>query len=63
MYVCMHVCMHDSCAELSSCSSGNKCLLKVALYSAQLEKYSKAISIYEEVIFLCAMFSVKYITE
>jgi len=30
-------------------SSGNKCLLKVALYSAQLEKYSKAISIYEEV--------------
>eukprot|EP00794_Sanderia_malayensis_P019949 gene19949-21903_t len=32
-----------------STSSGNKCLLKVALYSAQLENYPKAISIYEEV--------------
>ncbi len=31
------------------CSSGNKCLLKVALYSAQLENYAKAIAIYEEV--------------
>eukprot|EP00795_Rhopilema_esculentum_P002694 gene2694-904_t len=32
-----------------SSSSGNKCLLKVALYSAQLENFAKAISIYEEV--------------
>ncbi|XP_076168347.1 alpha-soluble NSF attachment protein [Ptiloglossa arizonensis] len=30
-------------------SSANKCLLKVALYAAQLENYEKAIQIYEEV--------------
>lgn len=30
-------------------SSANKCLLKVAQYAAQLEKYDKAIEIYEEV--------------
>ncbi|KAF5304508.1 hypothetical protein FQR65_LT07935 [Abscondita terminalis] len=30
-------------------SSANKCLLKVALYSAQLENYQKAIAIYEQV--------------
>lgn len=30
-------------------SSANKCLLKVAQYAAQLEKYEKAIQIYEEV--------------
>ncbi|KAK7580499.1 hypothetical protein V9T40_001128 [Parthenolecanium corni] len=30
-------------------ASANKCLLKVAQYSAQLENYSKAIEIYEEI--------------
>lgn len=30
-------------------ASANKCLLKVAQYSAQLENYQKAIEIYEEV--------------
>lgn len=30
-------------------SSANKCLLKVASYSAQLEQYQKAIEIYEQV--------------
>lgn len=30
-------------------SSANKCLLKVALYAAQLEQYDKAIEIYEQV--------------
>lgn len=30
-------------------SSANKCLLKVAQYSAQLEQYEKAIEIYESV--------------
>ncbi|XP_070576712.1 alpha-soluble NSF attachment protein-like [Ptychodera flava] len=30
-------------------SSANKCLLKVALYAAQLEQYPKAIEIYEQV--------------
>lgn len=30
-------------------SSANKCLLKVALYAAELESYKKAISIYEQV--------------
>ncbi len=32
-----------------SCSSANKCSLKVAQYSAQMEKYQKAIEIYEQV--------------
>ncbi|KAG5269049.1 N-ethylmaleimide-sensitive factor attachment protein, alpha b [Sardina pilchardus] len=32
-----------------STSSANKCLLKVATYAAQLEKYQKAIEIYEQV--------------
>jgi hypothetical protein len=32
-----------------SCSSANKCLLKVAQYAAQLEQYDKAIEIYEQV--------------
>lgn len=32
-----------------STSSANKCLLKVAQYSAQLEDYEKAITIYQEV--------------
>lgn len=31
------------------CSSANKCLLKVATYAAQLERYQKAIEIYEQV--------------
>lgn len=30
-------------------ASANKCMLKVAQYSAQLENYPKAIEIYEEV--------------
>ena len=30
-------------------SSANKCLLKVATYAAQLERYPKAIEIYEQV--------------
>ena len=30
-------------------SSANKCLLKVAMYAAQLEQYTKATGIYEEV--------------
>lgn len=33
-------------------SSANKCLLKVASYSAQLEQYQKAIEIYEQVCHL-----------
>uniref|UniRef100_A0AAZ3Q9Z1 N-ethylmaleimide-sensitive factor attachment protein, alpha b n=1 Tax=Oncorhynchus tshawytscha TaxID=74940 RepID=A0AAZ3Q9Z1_ONCTS len=32
-----------------STSSANKCLLKVAVYAAQLEQYQKAIEIYEQV--------------
>ena len=32
-----------------STSSANKCLVKVAEYSATLEKYDKAIKIYEQV--------------
>ncbi|KAJ7990136.1 hypothetical protein DPEC_G00297200 [Dallia pectoralis] len=32
-----------------STSSANKCLLKVAIYAAQLEQYPKAIEIYEQV--------------
>ena len=35
-----------------STSSANKCLVKVAEYSATLEKYEKAIQIYEQVQFL-----------
>jgi len=34
-------------------SSANKCLLKVATYAAQLEKYERAIQIYEEVGMSC----------
>ena len=30
-------------------SSSNKCLLKVAQFAAQMEKYDKAIKIYEKV--------------
>ena len=30
-------------------SSANKCLLKVAQFAAQLERYDRAIEIYEEV--------------
>jgi len=33
----------------STCSSANKCLLKVAMYSAQMEEYAKALEIYEQV--------------
>jgi len=33
----------------NSSSAANSCLLKVAQYSAQLEKYDKAIEVYEEV--------------
>lgn len=32
-----------------SCSSANKCLLKVAMHSAQMEEYAKALEIYEQV--------------
>lgn len=32
-------------------SSSNKCLLKVAMYAAQMENYDKAIQIYEQVRF------------
>ncbi|KAL2095030.1 hypothetical protein ACEWY4_009749 [Coilia grayii] len=32
-----------------STSAGNKCLLKVATYTAQLEQYQKAIEIYEQI--------------
>ena len=31
------------------CSSANKCLLKVAMYSAQMGEYAKALEIYEQV--------------
>lgn len=34
-------------------SSANKCLLKVAQYAAQLERYDRAIEIYEEVAMSC----------
>ena len=30
-------------------SSANKCMLKVAMYAAQLENYDRAIKIYEQV--------------
>jgi len=33
----------------SSSSSANQCLLKVALFSAQLERYDKAIELYEQI--------------
>ena len=33
-------------------SSANKCLLKVATFSAQMEEYGKAIEIYEQVCIL-----------
>lgn len=36
-----------------STSSANKCMLKVAQYSAQLEEYDKAIQIYEQVATSC----------
>lgn len=32
-------------------SSANKCLLKVAQYAAQLENFTKAIQIYEQVLY------------
>lgn len=32
-----------------SASSANQCLLKVALFSAQLERYDKAIELYEQI--------------
>lgn len=34
---------------ICSFSSANKCLLKVALYAAQIEQYEKAAEIYEKV--------------
>ena len=35
-------------------SSANKCMLKVAMYAAQLENYDRAIKIYEQVFYkLC----------
>ncbi|WAR18276.1 SNAA-like protein [Mya arenaria] len=34
-------------------SSANKCLLKVAQYAAQLERYDQAIQIYEEIAMSC----------
>ncbi|KAK2816476.1 hypothetical protein Q7C36_022747 [Tachysurus vachellii] len=36
-----------------STSSANKCLLKVAMYAAQLEQYQKAIQIYEQIGTYC----------
>ena len=38
-------------------SSANKCLLKVAMYSAQMEEYAKALEIYEQVRILFKMLS------
>ena len=35
-------------------SSSNKCLLKVAQFAAHMEKYEKAIKIYEKVILFIA---------
>lgn len=32
-------------------SSASKCLVKVAMYSAELEKYSQAIAVFEEIAF------------
>ena len=40
--------LHNFQGEESN-SSANKCLLKVAHYSAQLENYERAIQIYEQV--------------
>jgi len=39
------------------CSSANKCLLKVAQYSAQRELFEKAAEIYEQVSVLCRFVS------
>jgi len=39
------------------CSSANKCLLKVAQYSAQRELFEKAAEIYEQVSVLCKFVS------
>jgi len=38
------------------CSSANKCLLKVAQFSAQRELFEKAAEIYEQVGLLCKCF-------
>ena len=40
----------DEDLYLTYFSSANKCLLKVAQFAAQLERYDRAIEIYEEVI-------------
>lgn len=40
---------YESFKQFSSHSSANKCLLKVAHYSAQQENYDKAFMIYEEI--------------
>lgn len=46
--LCVKLCINnDFCFP---CSSANKCLLKVAQYSAQMENYEKAIEIYEQVV-------------
>ena len=37
-------------------SAGNKCLLKVATFAAQLEQYQKAIEIYEQVCVVLFLF-------
>ena len=38
------------------CSSANKCLLKVAQFSAQRELFEKAAEIYEQVSFFCFIY-------
>uniref|UniRef100_A0A4W5K2N2 N-ethylmaleimide-sensitive factor attachment protein, alpha a n=1 Tax=Hucho hucho TaxID=62062 RepID=A0A4W5K2N2_9TELE len=40
---------HISIAEIYESDAANKCLLKVATYTAQLEQYQKAIDIYEQI--------------
>lgn len=49
-------CLQSFFFSFSSCSSANKCLLKVATYAAQLEQYQKAIEIYEQVQLLLFFF-------
>ena len=41
--------LFNTCLNSDSSSAANKCLLKVAHFSSELEQYGKAIEIYEQV--------------
>ncbi len=48
-YLTCNIKIYKSFQGEESNSSANKCMLKVALYAAQLENYERAIQIYEQV--------------